>query len=144
MGVLVDTGGHREVGWLLVRCGNPFTRLGCKLFITDHGDHFHPGGAHRDHDDTARLVGEQVSDRVMDDVTTWFPEGLSGLDRIWCLTLELEQHLSFEHVAENGAGVTVGSETWVSRRQLEEPDHRGGTRRDGRWHNFQQILLDDV
>ena len=89
---------------------------------------------------SARPVCKQVRDRVVDDIATRFPEGLSRLDRIRRLTLELEQHLPLEHVAENGAGVTVRSKTGIPRRQFEESDHRGGALRDERRHDFQQIL----
>ena len=49
-----------------------------------------------------------VAVRVVDDVAAGLPERLTGLDHPRRLTLELEQHLAFDHVAESGpAGVPV-------------------------------------
>jgi hypothetical protein len=44
----------------------------------------------------------------VDHVAARLPEGLAGADNAFGLALQLEDHFALDHVAEGGAGVSVG------------------------------------
>src|SRR5262245_64316219 len=89
------------------RRGNPLAFLGRELLIIDKCNHLNSRRTQHNHDESARPVCKQVRCRVVDDSGALFSERLSRLDWIRCITVELEQHLYLEHVAEISAGVTV-------------------------------------
>jgi hypothetical protein len=64
-----------------------------------------------------------VGGLVVDDVTARLPERLAGPDHPLALTLELEEHLAVQHVAEQQSGVPVRRRAGVVGRQFDGRDH---------------------
>ena len=85
-----STGDTQSLSLLKLLFGNPF-------------EHRLPGHAKHCEDEATRNVSAIVSVLIVDHVAAGSPERVSTAEDAWRFTLELEQHLTVNHVTESRA-----------------------------------------
>src|SRR3954452_12390558 len=98
-----------------------------QLLFVDEYDHRLPWHTEHRDGEAAPDVVAIVAIRVMNDVTPGFPERLARLDHPRRLTLEFEEHLALQHVAESRtARVPMRRRTRAAWRIRDLHGHRVG------------------
>jgi hypothetical protein len=105
--------------------GHPQVLARLEFVVIDDGEHGLVGNTqHGDREATPHVVAI-VRVGVVDDVTAGLPERLASANYPRRLSLEFEQHLTLEHVAECGtAGVLVRWSASASRWIIDDDGHR--------------------
>jgi hypothetical protein len=98
-----------------------------KLLFANPFEHRLPGHAKHRENEAARNVSAVVSVLIVDDVAAGSPERVPSAEDAWGFTLELEQHLTVNHVAESRtAGKAMWRVTRGARWMVDENRHQAG------------------
>jgi hypothetical protein len=103
-----------------------------EFFRADRDEHGLTAHAEHGHDEHGLRVGEVVPVLVVDQVAAGFPEGLTGLDNPWGLTLQFEDHLAFDDIALGRAGMPMRRRARATRREGDPERHLLGVLRNRR------------
>src|SRR5215472_3113700 len=115
-----STGDAQSLSLLKLLFGNPF-------------EHRLPGHAQHCEDEATRNVSAVVSVLIVDHVAARSPECVSSAEDAWRFTLELEQHLTVNHVTESRAArKAMWRVTRGARWMVDENSHHMGIFRNQR------------